>query len=91
MGQVSPPAHVARFAESYHTLNMSTRLSPAAAFAIVAVAAFTVWINWRAKALELDLGANSTRLALVGKQAPDFHLPALDGRKIGRASCRERV
>src|ERR1017187_3883423 len=82
MGQASPPAHVPHFAETCHTLNMSTRLSPAAALAIVAVAAFTVWITWRAKAFELDLGANSTRLALVGKQAPDFHLPALDGRTV---------
>ena len=61
---------------------MPTRPWPAAALAIVAVAAFTVWITWRAKALELDLGVNSTKLALIGKQAPDFHLPALDGRTV---------
>ena len=69
---------------------MSTRLSPAAALAIVAVAAFTVWITWRAKSFELDLGGNSTRLALVGKQAPDFHLPALDGRTVSLSDFHGR-
>jgi peroxiredoxin len=49
---------------------------------IVALAAFTVWITWRAKGLERDLDGNATKLALVGKQAPDFHLPALDGRTV---------
>jgi peroxiredoxin len=77
-------------AESYHILNMPTRLSPAAALAITALAAFTVWITWRAKALELGLGVNSTRLALVGKQAPDFHLPALDGRIVSLSDYHGR-
>ena len=61
---------------------MPTRLSPAAVLAIVALAVFTVWITWRAKGLERDLDGNATKLALVGKQAPDFHLPALDGRTV---------
>jgi peroxiredoxin len=87
---VSPPAHVPRLAESYHTLNMPTRLSPAAALAIVALAAFTVWITWRAKALELDLGVNSQKLALTGRQAPDFHLPALDGRTVSLSDFHGR-
>lgn len=46
------------------------------------LAGFTVWVTWRAKALEIDLGVSSTKLALVGKPAPDFHLPALDGRTV---------
>jgi len=67
---------------------MPARLSHAAVPAIVALAAFTVWITWRAKALELDLGGNSTKLALVGKQAPDFRLPALDGRTVSLSDYR---
>ena len=69
---------------------MSTRLSPAAALAIVALAAFTVWIGWRAKALERDLDGNATKLAVVGKQAPDFHLPALDGRTVSLSDFHGR-
>ena len=64
------------------------RFSPAALCATVALAAFTVWITWRAKGLELDLGGNATKLALVGKQAPDFHLPALDGRTVSLSDYR---
>jgi peroxiredoxin len=56
----------------------------------VALAAFTVWITWRAKTLELDLGVNTTKLALVGKQAPDFHLPALDGRTVSLSDYHGR-
>jgi peroxiredoxin len=69
---------------------MPTRLSPAAALAIVALAAFTVWIGWRAKALERDLDGNATKLALVGRQAPDFHLPALDGRTVSLSDFHGR-
>ncbi|MGA2195637.1 MAG: TlpA disulfide reductase family protein [Bryobacteraceae bacterium] len=69
---------------------MPARLSPAAVCALVALAAFTVWITWRAKTLELDLGVNTTKLALVGKQAPDFHLPALDGRTVSLSDYHGR-
>jgi peroxiredoxin len=61
---------------------MPTRLSPVAVCVIVAVAVFTSWITWRAKALERDLDVNSTKLTIIGKQAPDFHLPALDGHTV---------
>jgi peroxiredoxin len=67
---------------------MPTRLSPASALAVVVLAAFTVWINWRAKALEQDLGVSSTKLAIVGKQAPDFHLLSLDGRTVSLSDYR---
>src|ERR1039458_3902788 len=69
---------------------MPTRLSPAAVLAIMALAVFTVWITWRAKALELDLGVNSQKLALTGRQAPDFHLPALDGRTVSLSDFHGR-
>jgi peroxiredoxin len=69
---------------------MPTRVSRAAVCAIVALGAFSVWITWRAKTLEEDLGVNGTKLALVGKQAPEFHLPALDGRAVSLSDYHGR-
>ena len=69
---------------------MPSRLSPAAALGVVVLAGFTVWVTWRAKALETDLGTGSAKLALVGKAVPDFHLPALDGRTISLSDYHGR-
>jgi len=61
---------------------MPSRVSPLAALAIAAIAGVSVWITWRAKALEKDLDTNSAAVALVGKPAPAFRLPSLDGRTV---------
>src|SRR5579862_8899606 len=64
---------------------MPLRLSPTAVLALVLVAAATGWINWRAKALESDMDEDATRVALLGKAAPDFHLTSLDGSTVSAA------
>jgi len=60
----------------------------AAMLAGVALAAFTVWITRQAKALEQDLDANSQKIALLDKPAPDFRLTSLDGRALSLADYR---
>jgi peroxiredoxin len=66
------------------------RPSSAAVFAIVALAGFTVWITRQAKVLEEDLQGNSRKIALLGKPAPDFRLPSLDGRTVSLSGYRGR-
>jgi peroxiredoxin len=53
---------------------------------IAALAVFTVWITWRAKALEMGLRLETASSQMVGKPAPDFALESLDGQKISVAS-----
>lgn len=57
---------------------------------IAALVIFTVWITWRAKALEFRLNGQNPSAILTGKQAPAFTLPALDGRAISLAEYRGR-
>ena len=59
-----------------------------AAFAILALVIFTIWITWQAKSLELSLRESHARPAMIGKQAPDFQLVALDGRTVSLADFR---
>jgi peroxiredoxin len=54
----------------------------------VILAGFTVWITRQAKALEQDLDANSQRIALLDKPAPDFHVTSVDGRTVSPADFR---
>ena len=54
----------------------------------VILAGFTVWITRQAKALERDMEANSQRIALLDKPAPDFHLTSVDGRAVSLADFR---
>jgi peroxiredoxin len=65
----------------------TNRLSPRAALALAAVASFTLWIGWRAKALELRVRHYGSSSQLTGK-APEFELESLDGRRVSLASLR---
>jgi peroxiredoxin len=60
--------------------------SSAAAIAILA--AFTIFITWRAKKLELSFHDRGETPSLTGKMAPDFTLPALDGQTVSLADYR---
>jgi peroxiredoxin len=64
------------------------RLSPAALLGIVALAAFTILITWRAGVLESTLQREDEQPALVDKPAPDFSVLALDGRTVSLADFR---
>ncbi|HUB78021.1 MAG TPA: TlpA disulfide reductase family protein [Bryobacteraceae bacterium] len=64
------------------------RPSPVAIVAGVILAGFTIWITHQAKALERDLDANSLKIALLDKPAPDFHLTSFDGRPVSLAGLR---
>jgi peroxiredoxin len=67
---------------------MRPKLSLASIAAIAILAAFTIFITWRAKKLELSLRDRDETPSLTGKMAPDFSLPALDGRTISLAEYR---
>jgi len=56
--------------------------------ALACLAAFTVWISWRAKALELRLFPGTESTALLHKPAPAFTLKALDGSTVSLADFR---
>src|ERR1700690_904780 len=67
---------------------MRSRLCAPAALALAGLAVFTVWTTWQAKALELRLHGHNPGAALTGKPAPEFALPALDGRSVSLAGFR---
>lgn len=68
---------------------MRARPSLRAAAALAALAVFTVWITWRAKAIDTGLGGHGGQAAaLDGKTAPKFYLTALDGRAVSPADFR---
>jgi peroxiredoxin len=50
--------------------------------AIVILALFTAWINWRAKALEIGYRGHHIASQLTGKPAPEFAMESLKGPKI---------
>ncbi len=64
---------------------MKLKLSPGAIIAIVALAAFTIFITWRAKKLERTLHEREETSPLVNKTAPPFALPSLDGHTVSLA------
>jgi len=62
---------------------------PKAALAgLVALAAFTLWITWRAKLIEITMQGRGAETHLVNKPAPDFSLAALDGHTVSPADFR---
>jgi peroxiredoxin len=62
---------------------------PKAALAgLVALAAFTLWITWRAKLIEITMQGRGAETHLVNKPAPDFSLAALDGHAVSPADFR---
>jgi peroxiredoxin len=67
---------------------MGTRLSSSAALGLAVLAAFTVFITWRAKRLESAMLERARTPALTNKDAPPFELPSLDGRTISLADYR---
>ncbi len=67
---------------------MPSRPTVAGALAIAALAVFTVWITWRAKAVERGLDRDARNITLAGKPAPDFSLSSLDGHTVALADFR---
>src|SRR5579871_6587146 len=59
-----------------------------AILALAAFALFSIFITWRARVLEVSLQAQSEEPDLVGKMAPDFSIPAADGRIISLSDFR---
>ena len=67
---------------------MRLKLSPAALLALALLAAFTVFITWRAKKLEVNMRDRGDQPELINKAAPAFDLPALDGQRVTLAEYR---
>jgi peroxiredoxin len=60
----------------------------AAVFGISILAIFTVFITWRAKALESALLLRAQTPALTNEMAPEFALPSLDGQTVSLADYK---
>jgi peroxiredoxin len=67
---------------------MHPRPSPLAIVGIAALAAFTIFITWRAKLLELKVLHHDEASELVNKPAPDFQLTTLDGSQVSLSDYR---
>jgi peroxiredoxin len=67
---------------------INTKPSAAAVAAIVLLAAFTIFITWRAKRLETAFLRRAETPALVQQPAPDFALTSLDGRTVSLTDYR---
>jgi thiol-disulfide isomerase/thioredoxin len=58
--------------------------------ALIALAAFTIFITWRAKLLEASITRSGKTVELLNKPAPQVTLAALDGRKVSIADFRDK-
>jgi len=67
---------------------MNSRPSATARLAIAILAIFTVWISWRAKALEMHERHLDGVIGVLHKPAPAFQLQTLDGRSVSLADYR---
>jgi len=59
--------------------------------AITVLAAFTIWITWRAKALEMKTSIEGTASRMMSKPAPDFTLDSWQGPAISLAGYRGKT
>jgi peroxiredoxin len=55
---------------------------------LIAIAAFTVFITWEAKRLEMRASSQDRTVEILNKPAPGFTLAALDGRQVSIADFR---
>ncbi|HTT33227.1 MAG TPA: TlpA disulfide reductase family protein [Methylomirabilota bacterium] len=67
---------------------MGRKLAPAQIVGIAALAIFTVFITWKAKALEKRMHERGEPSALVNKPAADFTLPSLGGQQVSLTDYR---
>jgi peroxiredoxin len=67
---------------------MTHKLNPRQIAAVAVLVLFTVFITWRAKRLEENLLDRNPASELVGKAAPEFALPAMDGRNVSLQDYR---
>jgi peroxiredoxin len=58
--------------------------------AMVALAVFTIFITWRAKALEKAVGRRTTASTMISKKAPDFSLSSLNGETVTLTDYRDK-
>ena len=59
--------------------------------ALAVLLVFTVWITWRAKAIEIKMGTSAGETPeIVGKTAPDFQLLSLDGHSVSTADFHSK-
>jgi peroxiredoxin len=70
---------------------MRSRPSSRAVLALCALAVFTAWITWRAKALELGTLGHNAPSVLMGKPAPAFAIQSLEGREISLGDYRGKT
>ena len=64
------------------------KANPLAAAGIAALAAFTIFITWKAKTLEGSLWGGGMIATIVHHPAPDFSLTTLDGHPVKLADYR---
>lgn len=69
---------------------LSTKPSTGVVAALIALAAFTIFITWRAKLLEASITRADKTVELLNKPAPQITLAGLDGRPVSIAGFRHQ-